>query len=90
MGNRISHILGKEASTRYQGLNIKDLNYLNRDLKNIIAIDFKEENLKKHSKNLVLLPAFKGEETDSEFKYIIPFLKGKLMQYSNDHYYRNG
>jgi len=74
--NKISYSLGKEASARYKGKNIKDLNYLNRDLKNVIAIDFKEENLMKHKNNLILLPQYNGEETDSEFRNIIPFLKG--------------
>jgi len=78
MENKISYILGKEASSRYSGRNIKDLNYLNRDLKSVIAIDFMEENLLKHKKNLILLPPFNGEETDTEFRNIIPFLKGKF------------
>ena len=76
--NRISYVLGKEASARSFGKNIKDLNFLNRDLKSVIAIDFKEENLRKHKSNLILLPTFNGEETDSEFKNIIPFLKGNF------------
>jgi len=76
MQNKISYVLSKEASTRSNGKIIKDLDFLNRDLKSVLAIDFKEENLQKHKNNLILLPAFNGEETDSEFNNIIPFLKG--------------
>lgn len=79
MENKISYVLGKEASARSFGRNIKDLNYLNRDLKNVLAIDFKEENLQKHKNNLILLPPFNGEDTDSEFRNIIPFLKGDFF-----------
>ena len=76
MENKISFVLGKEASARYSGKSIKDLNYLNRDLKNIIVIDCKEENVKKHKSNLILLPEYFGDETDAEMRNIIPFLKG--------------
>jgi len=83
MQTKISHTLGKEASARYQSRNIKDLNFLNRDLKNIIAIDFNEENVKKHKNNLILLPEYNGDENDTEFRNIIPFLKGKIYNIFN-------
>lgn len=73
----IRHYLGKEATLKHKQKNIKDLNYLNRDLKNIIVIDKDPENVKKHLSNLIVLPEFLGDPNDQELKYIIPFLKGK-------------
>lgn len=73
------HFLGKEATSKYKGRNIKDLNYLNRDLRNVIVIDYDPENVKKHLSNVILLPEFKGDPNDQELKYIIPFLKGKII-----------
>ena len=75
MNNRIFFTLGKEASSKYLGKNIKDLSYLNRDLNNVIVIDFKPDNVKKHLSNVVIIPEYLGDENDSEMKYIIPFLK---------------
>jgi len=70
------HYLGKEATLKYKGKNIKDLNYLNRDLKNIIVIDKDPESVKKHPSNLIILPEFLGDPNDQDLKHIIPFLKG--------------
>lgn len=74
-------MLGTESLARYQGKHIKDLSYLNRELRNLIAIDFKEEHVIKHKSNLILLPPYNGEETDTEFRNIIPFLKGNLIAF---------
>ena len=49
---------------------------MNRDLGNIIVIDFKEENCAKQLSNLILLNKFEGDENDTQLNYMIPFLKG--------------
>jgi len=77
----IKHYLGKEATLVYKGKNIKDLNFLNRDLKNIIIIDKDPDSVKKHQSNLIVLPEFLGDPSDQELKHIIPFLKGRLYIY---------
>ena len=44
----------------HKGRYIKDLKYLNRDLKNVIVIDKDIENVKKHPHNAIILKEFHG------------------------------
>lgn len=71
----IRYKLGKEATRLEKGRYIKDLNYLNRDLKSVIVIDFDPLNVKYHPNNVMVIPEFSGDGTDRELVQSIVFLK---------------
>lgn len=71
----IRYKLGKEATRLEKGRYIKDLNYINRDLKNVIVIDYDPLNVKYHPNNVIVLPEFSGDGTDRELVLSIVFLK---------------
>lgn len=54
----ITNAFGKESMVWRNGSYVKDLKYLNRDLKKIIVIDRSKENVKSQPENLILLPEF--------------------------------
>ena len=53
---------------------IKDLKYLNRDLKNVIVIDKSKEVCQKHKENVIVLSEFKGNDTDRELVHLTSLL----------------
>jgi import inner membrane translocase subunit TIM50 len=72
----IQHKLGKEAAALgSSGRYIKDLNYLNRDLKRVIVVDYDPENVKYHPDNTIIIPEYKGDVNDKELFYLIVLLK---------------
>ncbi|KAL9099043.1 MAG: hypothetical protein Q9163_005398 [Psora crenata] len=67
--------LFREA-TRYQkGEYIKDLSYLNRDLKKVLMVDTESSHAKHQPENAIILPKWKGSPTDKELISLIPFLE---------------
>lgn len=71
--------MGKEATRLENGRYVKDLRYLNRNLKNVICVDFDIENVKYTPANTVIIPEFTGDVKDRELMNIIPFLKGIFL-----------
>lgn len=71
----IEHKLGKEATAFDFDGHIKDLRLLNRDLKNVILVDYDLKNAKYTPNNVVILPEFSGDVNDKELLYCIQFLK---------------
>jgi import inner membrane translocase subunit TIM50 len=71
----IRHKLGKEATCYENGKYVKDLRYINRNMRNVIVIDYDIENLNHDSYNTIILPKFSGDIYDQELLNIIPFLK---------------
>ncbi|CAG9333076.1 unnamed protein product [Blepharisma stoltei] len=67
--------LGKECLAYRSGEFIKDLDYLNRDLKNVIIIEKDPARVKKHPDNAILLPEFKGDVSDNSLPELTPFLE---------------
>lgn len=49
-----------------KGKSIKDLKYLNRDLRKVIVIDKTKEKTPKHDKNVIVLSSFEGDANDRE------------------------
>lgn len=72
----IKYKLGKEATRLEKGKYVKDLRSLNRNLKNVVVIDFDLENVKYTPLNAVIIPEFTGDTRDKELLNLIPFLKG--------------
>ena len=68
-------MLGKEATSWEMGEHIKDLRYLNRNLKNVICIDFEPKSTKYTPDNTIIIPEFTGDINDKELLSLIVFLK---------------
>ena len=67
--------LGREVTLLKNGKYIKDLSYLNRDIKDIIYIDFSDEKTEFHKENVIVLPRWEGDINDRELYDILPFLE---------------
>jgi hypothetical protein len=71
----IKYKLGKEAIRLVNRRYVKDLNFLNRDLRNVICIDYDPDNVLFHQENLIIIPEFLGDGKDRELLQLIVFLK---------------
>jgi TFIIF-interacting CTD phosphatase-like protein len=50
---------------------------LNRNLKNVVMIDFDANKVQYHQGNVMVLPKYEGDPDDRELYKIIPFLECK-------------
>ncbi len=71
----IRYKLGKEATRLQKGVYIKDLEFLNRDLKNVICIDFNPDQVAFNPENAIIIPEFIGDGKDRELVQLIVFLR---------------
>ena len=62
-----------------RGKYIKDLKYLNRDLKKIIVIDKNKTAAAKHTENVITLSEYKGDEKDRELIQLTNLLESKII-----------
>ncbi len=69
--NLIDYKLYREHTDEYNGINIKDLSKLGRDLNKVIIIDNIEENYFLQPKNGLNIIDFEGDENDNELDYIL-------------------
>lgn len=65
------------------GKYVKDLSYLNRPIRDIVYVDFSDENVPFHKDNLIILPKFDGDKQDRALIDLIPFLE-HLAQHKGD------
>ena len=69
--NLIDYKLYREHTYDYNGINVKDLSKLGRDLKKIIIIDNIEENYIFQPNNGLNIIDFDGDENDNELQYLL-------------------
>ena len=69
--NLIDYKLYREHTYDYNGINVKDLSKLGRDLKKIIIIDNIEENYQFQKNNGLNICDFEGDENDNELNYLL-------------------
>ena len=69
--NLIDHKLYREHTYDYNGINVKDLSKLGRDLKKIIIIDNIEENYIFQPNNGLNIIDFEGDENDNELQFLL-------------------
>ena len=69
--NLIDFKLYREHTYEYNGVNVKDLSKLGRDLKKIIIIDNIEENYIFQPNNGLNIIDFEGDENDNELQYLL-------------------
>ncbi|OQV11923.1 Mitochondrial import inner membrane translocase subunit TIM50-C [Hypsibius exemplaris] len=63
-------------STRYvKGKHVKDLSYLNRDLSKTIVVEWDPEVVPGHTRNVVFLPKWQGNDDDRTLYELATFLK---------------
>ena len=67
---RIKHRLYREHTLQVEGVNVKDLNKLGRDIKLTIIVDNVEGNFKFTPENGYNIKNFEGEEEDEELCYL--------------------
>lgn len=67
--------LGRESTIMKNGKYTKDFSYLGRPLKDVIYIDFTDENIPSHKENCILIPEWKGEKDDRALIDLVPFLE---------------
>ena len=71
--------LGRETTLLKNGQYIKDLSYMNRDLKDIIYLDFADDKVEFHKDNALIIPRWEGDPNDRELYDIMPFLESKYL-----------
>lgn len=71
----IKHKVGKEATRLVNRKYVKDLHFLNRDLKNVVCIDYDPDNVMFNPENVIIIPEFTGDGKDRELVQSIVFLK---------------
>lgn len=67
--------LGHESTLLKDGRYIKDLSYMNRDIKDIVCIDFEPEKFYYHQDNVIKISQWEGDNLDRELLDLIPFLE---------------
>ena len=67
----INHKLYREHTYDYNGINVKDLSKLGRDLNKVIIIDNIEENYMFQPNNGLNIIDFEGDENDNELHFIL-------------------
>jgi len=67
--------LGRECLCYRNGELIKDLSYLNRDMRNLIIIEKNPAKVKYQPDNAIILPEYKGDTEDKALQELIPFLE---------------
>ena len=66
---------GRESTLLKNGKYIKDLSYMNRDIKDIIYVDFDDQKAEFHKDNVLIIPRWEGDKNDRELYDILPFLE---------------
>ena len=69
--NLIDYKLYREHTYDYNGINVKDLSKLGRDLNKIIIIDNIEENYSFQPNNGLNIIDFEGDENDNELQFLL-------------------
>ena len=70
----ISYRLYRQHTIYFENVNIKDLDKLGRDLKQVIIIDNSKENYSFQPKNGLNIADFEGNEYDEELEYLKDYL----------------
>lgn len=73
--NCISYKLVRDATHFVDGVHVKDLSKLNRDLSKVIVIDWNPESVKFHQENVFEIPRWDGRDDDTTLIDLVAFLK---------------
>ena len=67
----------RESMVYINGEYVKDLRYLNRDLRRVVVIESDSKHIQLQKENAIILPVFKGDKNDNALNEILPFLERK-------------
>jgi len=67
--------LYREMTVYEDGGYVKDLSYLNRDLKKVVVVDSDPHAVRKQPENAIILPKWTGDPKDTTLIDLIPFLE---------------
>ncbi|XP_075216193.1 mitochondrial import inner membrane translocase subunit TIM50-A-like [Lycorma delicatula] len=67
--------LSKTSTELIDGQYVKNLDYLNRDLKKVIVVDWNENSVKLHRNNAIIIPRWTGQDDDRTLVELALFLR---------------
>lgn len=76
----IMYRLFRDATRYLNGHHTKDLKALNRDLKRVILIDWDKDSVALSRENTLLLPKWKGDNSDRSLIGLAQLLQGKEVE----------
>merc|ERR1712106_349408 len=71
----ISYSLFRDACRYRDGVYIKDLNCLNRDLRTVVVVDDDIDEVQLNKENCIVIKPWKGDPEDRELLDLIPLLE---------------
>lgn len=78
--NIISYKLVRDATHFVDGVHVKNLDKLNRDLTKVIVIDWNMDSVKFHPDNVFHVPRWSGNDDDTTLLDLAAFLKSKCFK----------
>lgn len=76
---KIMYRLYRDCTLYENGHNRKDLSRLNRDLSKVIYIDYDPESFKLHPENVLRVPKWEGDMSDTSLIDLAELLKSKFL-----------
>lgn len=80
----ISHRLYRDATTYRNGVHMKDLSKLNRELSKVIIVDDEPEAFSMHPSNGITIKKFDGDPQDVTLLQLIPVLESMIADDVSD------
>lgn len=80
----VSHRLYRDHTVSRNGIYIKDLSKLGRDLNKTLIIDNIEENFQLQPDNGIRIESWYDDPKDKELEYLLPLLKGIVVTQLQD------
>lgn len=78
MRNQVMIGFGRESTVLENGEYIKDMRYLNRNLKDVIVVEADPNKVKYQKENCIVLPLYTGDPDDSQLMDLLPLLECML------------
>lgn len=74
-GMMIAGRIGHDSTLLKDGRYIRDLSYMNRDIQDIVCIDFDPDKYWFHKDNVIKIPEWNGDNDDRVLLDLLPFLE---------------
>lgn len=73
--NYISYKLVRDSTHFVDGIHVKNLSKLNRDLSKVIVVDWNADSVKFHKENVLHVPRWRGNDDDTTLVDLVSFLQ---------------
>lgn len=77
----ISYRLVRDATEFVDGHHVKNLDCINRDLSKVIVVDWNPDSVKLHPNNALVIPRWKGQDTDRTLVDLAAFLQSEYLSF---------